>query len=306
MERRATHAGSWYSDNAFTLNEELEAYLRTARTQAIASLKAIISPHAGYRYSGATAAWGFKCIDKTMVRRVFVLGPSHHVYLDKCALPPKRCTQYHTPLGKIQLDVEILNELYQTGQFVHFESAQEEAEHSIEMQLPYLVKRMHGQPFTLVPIVVGSVNEKSEALYGRLLARYFDDPGNIFIISSDFCHWGDRFRYFHLRDGRERRGLVYRPDRFPINAGIEVLDRAGMDLITQLDVKAFQRYLSAENNTICGRHPICVFLEMLNNSQTKCNLDFVHYSQSQMMPRHPGSQDSCVSYASGVCVACPV
>lgn len=49
--------------------------------------------------------------------------------------------------------------------------------------------------FTIVPILVGSLNPDQEALYGRLLANYFTDPQNLFVISSDFCHWGHRFNY---------------------------------------------------------------------------------------------------------------
>lgn len=92
-------------------------------------------------------------------------------------------------------------------------------EHSIEMQLPYLAHLTKGYlPFTativyliplnvnrslmypfirrdvaLVPIMVGSVDARSEAKYGEILAPYLDDPANLFVISSDFCHWGNRY-----------------------------------------------------------------------------------------------------------------
>jgi AmmeMemoRadiSam system protein B len=49
--------------------------------------------------------------------------------------------------------------------------------------------------FTIVPVLVGSLTPEKEAMYGRIFSRYLADPQNLFVISSDFCHWGHRFRY---------------------------------------------------------------------------------------------------------------
>lgn len=66
----------------------------------------------------------------------------------------------------------------------------DEAEHSLEMHAPYIKKVMGDKPFQLVPIMVGSVSFESAKLYGQILAPYVADPSNLFVISSDFCHWG--------------------------------------------------------------------------------------------------------------------
>ena len=73
----------------------------------------------------------------------------------------------------------------------------DEAEHSIEMHLPYIAKMMAPKrdQFTVVPVLVGSISADKEAKYGQIFAKYLADPTNLFIISSDFCHWGDRFHY---------------------------------------------------------------------------------------------------------------
>lgn len=74
----------------------------------------------------------------------------------------------------------------------------DEDEHSIEMQLSFIAKIMESQgpnSFTIVPILVGSLSTEKEQLYGKLLSRYLLEPGNVFVISSDFCHWGARFSY---------------------------------------------------------------------------------------------------------------
>lgn len=68
--------------------------------------------------------------------------------------------------------------------------------------------------FTIVPILVGSLSPEKEALYGKVLAKYLADPQNLIVVSSDFCHWGQRFRYtFHERSW----GQIYQ--------SIEALDR---------------------------------------------------------------------------------
>lgn len=160
-------------------------------------------------------------------KRVFVLGPSHHAYLTKCAL--SCMTHYETPIGNIALDTErklfqwkfneispewlflVISELYATGSFEWMKKSVDEEEHSIEMQLPYIEKMMNGYTnfftefslkfhrasYALVPVLVGSLSKKMEDHYGSIFAKYLDDPSNFFVISSDFCHWGKRFDYMY-------------------------------------------------------------------------------------------------------------
>mmetsp|Transcript_29805 Transcript_29805/g.47578 ORF Transcript_29805/g.47578 Transcript_29805/m.47578 type:complete len:358 (+) Transcript_29805:38-1111(+) len=324
FKRRAFHAGSWYPEDPSVLGAELTDYLEgvdVSRVCARANLgerdqaanrrvvKALVSPHAGYRYSGPTAAWGFSCIDRSVVRRIFILGPSHHVHLEHCALPNAAVTVYDTPFGPIELDMGILNDLRRTGAFAEFSVRQDEEEHSVEMQLPFAKYMMGDQTFTIVPIVVGSTSPAMEARYGQILEPYFELPDTLFIISSDFCHWGQRFGYTGLLEEppvvtASLPPVSYPAARFPINAAIEALDRMGMDYITAHDVRAFQSYLVEHQNTICGKHPICIFLEILRRCRVKCDTRFVHYSQSQALTPQLGPSQSCVSYASGVCCAC--
>jgi len=77
----------------------------------------------------------------------------------------------------------------------------DEEEHSIEMHLPFVAKVMEGQSFTIVPVLVGSLNTEKEALYGKLFSKYLADKDNAFVISSDFCHWGARFSYQYYDKG---------------------------------------------------------------------------------------------------------
>eukprot|EP00746_Dinoflagellata_sp_MGD_P030493 gnl/MRDRNA2_/MRDRNA2_172312_c0_seq1.p1 gnl/MRDRNA2_/MRDRNA2_172312_c0~~gnl/MRDRNA2_/MRDRNA2_172312_c0_seq1.p1 ORF type:complete len:320 (-),score=49.16 gnl/MRDRNA2_/MRDRNA2_172312_c0_seq1:4-963(-) len=296
--RRAAHAGSWYPDNETELRSQLSTFLASAEVaRGSAPMKAIICPHAGYRYSGPTAAWAFANLQPRDIKRIFVLGPSHKVRFSTCALPAIGTDKYATPLGDISLDLNTIEELRGTGEFSDFSTAQDENEHSIEMQLPYTVAQMGGtEGWALIPIVVGSLSFEAKDRYGQILAPYFDAPDTVFIISSDFCHWGEKFRYFHYRKVPSPMA-----GPLPISAGIEALDRAGMELIQKQDAAGFQRYLDEEQNTICGRNAIGILLAILRRCATPCDVRFLHYSQSKALPASPAPGDSSVSYAAGLC-----
>jgi MEMO1 family protein len=108
--RSASHAGSWYSKSKAKLTSELKSYLNDA-TKHIQSdlLKGIIVPHAGYRWSGPTAAWGYVNINPEKYDRVVLMGPSHHIYFSGCALT--QCSKLSTPIGDITVDVESIKKL---------------------------------------------------------------------------------------------------------------------------------------------------------------------------------------------------
>jgi AmmeMemoRadiSam system protein B len=88
--------------------------------------------------------------------------------------------------------IAVYQELRATGKFEEMNLSVDEAEHSMEMHLPYLAKVFKGCSVKIVPILVGNCTTETEAMYGRLLAKYIDDPSNFFSVSSDFCHWGQR------------------------------------------------------------------------------------------------------------------
>eukprot|EP00929_Paragymnodinium_shiwhaense_P107805 TRINITY_DN74165_c0_g1_i1.p1 TRINITY_DN74165_c0_g1~~TRINITY_DN74165_c0_g1_i1.p1 ORF type:complete len:350 (-),score=64.77 TRINITY_DN74165_c0_g1_i1:53-1102(-) len=307
--RRPVHAGSWYSGDEEELRDDIRRLLGAEYAAGITpdpGLKAMISPHAGLQYSGSVAARCFAALDVASVRRVFLVGPSHHQYIEGCALPREHVTTYRTPMGDLMLDLPILEGLRKTNAFQPLPMAWDEAEHSIEMQLPFLAElllhspRRGGRPpATLVPILVGSVGAKDEAGYGRLLAPYLEGEGNLFVISSDFCHWGAQFGY--LTKGSPTLAETYRDGPHPDNAAIEGLDREGMNLVSSRDPSGFRAYLQRDGNTICGRHPILVLLETLAAAKSGLGVNFVKYMQSSAMPGMPPPRNSSVSYACALC-----
>ena len=285
--RRPLKAGSWYTDDPAQLTSQLTAWLGEAQ-MSCGQARAIIAPHAGFAYSGPTAAWAYKHVVGDGVRRVFLLGPSHSMYSSRCLL--SGCSAYATPMGSMDIDQQVYDELAATGLFDEMSLAVDEKEHSLEMHLPFILQAMGGRPFTLVPIMVGALSEESESCYGKLLAPYLADPQNFFVVSSDFCHWGERFNFVYQdpRHGAE------------IHQSVEALDRQGMALIEAQDAAGFASYLNRHGNTICGRHPIAVLLHALQactERQIGHQLKFVRYAQSSRCRR---PHESSVSYASAV------
>jgi hypothetical protein len=235
---------------------------------------------------------------------VFILGPSHHVYLDGCAL--SKCTQYQTPIGNLPLDLDTIKELRSTGKFSDMSLHTDEGEHSIELHLPYVRKVFEGMDIAIVPILVGGIDQDKESAFGRLLAPYLSRADTFCVVSSDFCHWGTRFSYTHYHPAgaakpiRLSRSLSVSAD-YPIHQSISALDHEAMALLTLPRPDAhdeFAKYLARTKNTICGRHPIGVLLGALavvEKENRTPQLKWVRYEQSSQCLT---IEDSSVSYAS--------
>ena len=182
--RAASHAGAWYVADRENLLGQLRGWLDGARLTEKRA-KAVIVPHAGYSYSGPTAAWAYKHVDGEGGRRVVLLGPSHHVFIEGCALP---CSGiYATPLGPLPIDQEAVAALRAAAPFEQLTIDAEEEEHSLEMQLPYIRQVFSGRDITLVPIMVGQLIPSQEEVFARALQPLFEDPQTVFVVSSDFC-----------------------------------------------------------------------------------------------------------------------
>lgn len=271
--------------------------------------------HAGYSYSGPCAAWAYKCLDLSKAKRIFLLGPSHTYYLRGCALT--KFARYATPFGDFVVDGPIVQKLRDTGKFQDMPARNDVEEHSLEMHLPYLHKRVT-QTFssseqypTLVPILIGDNKRLEEKEFGALLAPYLRDPDNVFVVSSDFCHWGDRFSYTVYAPGNDADNLVSltyktrRPTDPYIHDSIKLLDQLAMDAVASGRHDDFVGNLEKTKNTVCGRHPIGVTmaaLEVLAQDAADANkykFKFVQYQRSSLVEVY---SDSSVSYASAYAI----
>mmetsp|Transcript_17278 Transcript_17278/g.19991 ORF Transcript_17278/g.19991 Transcript_17278/m.19991 type:complete len:354 (+) Transcript_17278:164-1225(+) len=342
--RSAYHAGSWYEDESPQLNLTLQNFLDDATVTVTSQLttthetqhggtrmgipRGIISPHAGYSYSGPTAAYAYMHLREALERgfkgTVLVLHPSHHVHIDGCAI--SGASMIETPLHNIPVDNSLRLELLQTKQFSTMSKQVDEREHSGEMQYPYIAKiytdyiqqqrssnsnkssssSSHSEAtLQILPIMVGSTSTSQESFFGKILAPILSRDNIFTIISTDFCHWGSRFGYTPTSTNSNE----FNQSRREIHEYIEWLDNLGMDQITLKEPGAFAKYMKTYKNTICGRHPIGVYLHALKensnqhskqqhaNKKEHVNLCFVKYAQSSQVKR---MGESSVSYASAV------
>jgi len=272
------------------LESEISSWLETGSLQCNSTpcnrVAGIIAPHAGFSYSGSTAAFAYSKVDPKSIRTVFILGPSHHYFLKGCAVT--NATEYATPLGNIPIDRDVTMEvkrLLGDDLCETMDQSIDEEEHSIEMQLPFVAHFLkRNSEIKLVPLLIGSLSPEVEERVGLTLSHYVARKDVLFIVSSDFCHWGSRFRFQY-----------YNPDDGPIFESIQKLDKLGMDTIEARDPDAFTSYLRKYKNTICGRHPINVFLHASRTFPFK--IQFVKYAQSSSCQ---SMRDSSVSYAAAI------
>jgi len=293
--RKATHAGSWYTSDPLKLQEELDKALNEAQgsKNTTGFLKGIITPHAGYRFSLCTAAHSYISINPDKYQRIILMGPSHHEFFLGCGLP-QNTTEYETPLGNFELDTENISKFKTEGKgaFIEIDKDVEESEHSLEMQLPIL-KRIFGErKVKLIPIMISSIDENIIEQTGILLSKFINDDETLFVISSDFCHWGVRYKY-----------LNYDKTKGEIWQSIEFFDKMGMNLIEAHNPNGFIQYLSECKNTICGRYPIIIYLSAIAKAQEKSKIKietkFVKYTQSNKVMT---MKDYSVSYATSISI----
>ena len=252
--------------------------------------------------------------DRFASKRVFLLGPSHHYYLTKCAL--SRCATYATPLGNLKVDKSTSDELEKTGMFQYMSRDVDEDEHSLEMHLPYIYKIL-SRNFPdessfppLVPIMVGNTSSSAEQKIGKLLAPYLADPDNAFVVSSDFAHWGTRFRYTYYVDGSGDAFSLRSGDAQPKSPFIhESIKKVDFECIGACETGQHQAWLDVleeTGNTVCGRHPIGVVMAAVEEADRQGlervgdgRFRFVRYERSSEVRQ---ISDSSVSYASAFAV----
>lgn len=182
--RRPAVAGTFYPADPRELRA-IVADLLASASSAEAAPKAIIAPHAGYRYSGPIAASAYRRLAaaRNRIRRVILLGPSHRVAFRGIAIPS--VSEFATPLGTVALDHAALASLADLP-FVQIRDEAHAFEHSLEVQLPFLQELL--DDFTLVPLVVGDADPTEVA---RVLDRLWGGDETVIVISSDLSHYHD-------------------------------------------------------------------------------------------------------------------
>ncbi|MDI1245315.1 MAG: AmmeMemoRadiSam system protein B, partial [Rhodoferax sp.] len=182
-------AGAFYPGRSQTLSHDVLAMLAAAKpgaestATAVPAPKALIVPHAGYIYSGATAAQAYAQLAavRHKIRRVVLLGPVHRVPVRGLALPG--VDYFATPLGQIEIDQDAVAALRSLPQVV-VSPATHAQEHSLEVQLPFLQLTL--DDFKLLPLAVG---DATPAEVAQVLDVLWGGDETLIVISSDLSHF---------------------------------------------------------------------------------------------------------------------
>lgn len=230
--REPAVAGSFYPNNPAQLQMDITALL-DGIPEFKNKPKALIVPHAGYCYSGAVAAKAYRYLNKIKhIKKVILLGPSHRVALQGCAVPSHQ--YFTTPLGQVKVDATACQHLVDKG----LASCSDQAhqwEHSLEVQLPFLQQCL--DDFELIPVVVGESNPEQVS---RLLTELARIPATLIVVSTDLSH-------FHQYENAQR------------------LDDATIDRILALDS-------SIQGHNACGCNALNGLLDFCKQQQWQIKL----------------------------------
>lgn len=237
-------AGTWYKGTKNALIDQVDSFLEKVKLpKGLASPVALISPHAGYVYSGQTAAYGFQAIKDLDFHRVIVLAPSHRVPFHGLSIAD--VDYYKTPIGRIPVDRKACRSLLPKPIFSSLKQVHKH-EHSLEIQLPFVQRVLKN--WTLVPIVVGDLKREEYDQAAAEISKLMDSK-TLLVASSDFTHYGPRFGYVPFRD------------RIPEN--LHRLDHGAIQKILSKDFEGFIDYCEKTGITICGFRPIGILLNVI-------------------------------------------
>jgi len=233
--RNPVWAGRFYPASQKELDRTVRGLITAARQKSAnrvprQGLRALIMPHAGYVYSGATAAHAALAIPRDGFKRVVLLGPDHRVGFNNASLTP--ASRWRTPLG----EVPICDSSRMTDQWPDLFAtvvASDRQEHCLEVILPFLQARL--THFELLPLVLGPCDARQMA---RALAPLMQDESTLLVVSADMSH--------------------YLPAAEAVKRDQQTLRR-----ILALD----PHWSTDQDNRTCGRFPIGVLLELARSQQ---------------------------------------
>ena len=274
-------AGQFYPGDARELRAMIDTMIAEAEPSSPpaepSSAWAVILPHAGYVYSGPTAIKTLLPLRGRPLDRIVAIAPSHRYPFR--GLVGCDFDTYQTPLGRIPVDTAAMRTLIDGGgPLVKSTPEPHLYEHALEVELP-LLQQMFPAGFQLIPLICGEISPAAAGELAPLLAP-LATPGTLFVVSSDFTHFGRNFGYAPFRD------------RIPEQ--LKELDLGAVELIRHLDLDGFERYLRDTGATICGANPIKLLLALTALVAPASRVELGDYTTSGAMT---GDYSHCVSYA---------
>lgn len=246
--KKPSYSGSFYPSEKFRLEKMIDEFIRQAEVSDEIRKKditAVVSPHAGYKYSGIVAAHSYKAVQGKDYDVVIILAPSHHFYLNYFIIDDRR--YYQTPLGVLSVNQEIINFLRSKNGFEISHRVQDE-EHSLEVQLPFIYHIFNGK-VEIVPILYGEENRSFMVRMAEVLGEMFDkfkDMKMLVVVSTDLSH-------YHTYDE------AY------------IIDNRMADVIARKDFESYVSMLYSKKIEACGSGPLgtFIYLSNLKNKQVR-------------------------------------
>jgi AmmeMemoRadiSam system protein B len=216
--REPAVSGMFYPDNPTKLRKDISTYLRDAVVHDLEEdVVGMISPHAGYMYSGKVAAYGFKMIAKKHYDTVILVGPSHKVYFEGVALWDRG--SFETPLGRIDIDEDIVQEIMNIDGIIKPNIDTHRGEHSLEVQLPFLQSVLEG--FKIIPLIMGIQTSSACKKLVESMSQVLRASKKKFLIvgSTDLSH------YYPYAEAKKLDDIIVRHlDTFNIPGMIEDIE----------------------------------------------------------------------------------
>jgi AmmeMemoRadiSam system protein B/AmmeMemoRadiSam system protein A len=226
--RRPAVAGSFYPGDSKTLSRQVREFLSKAAKEEVAGeIVGLVSPHAGYMYSGLVAAHAFKTVEGMKFDAVVILAPSHRVPVQGASVYDRG--GYETPLGVLPIEKDLCQKLKSESNLIQSLPQVHSHEHSLEVQLPFL-QEVLGK-FTLVPLVIGSQDYRSCETIGKAIARAVKGKKVLLVASTDLSHY------------------------HPYDRAVQ-LDKIILDDIQAFDAQKLSRDLEAGKGEACGGGPV--------------------------------------------------
>jgi AmmeMemoRadiSam system protein B/AmmeMemoRadiSam system protein A len=266
-------AGTWYPESEDDLGRMIDTMLKQTEEKISPPVRALILPHAGYRYSGLVAAWGVRQAMKSKIDRVVVIGPSHRYPLGDAVSVPDH-THYSTPLGEVPLDTDMIDALMRSSCVVSVPDAHID-EHSVQIEIPILQRALGA--FKLVPIVTGTLSMKNAEQLGKEILGLIDDR-TLVVASTDFTHYGPNYGYV--------------PFKTNVAKQLRELDMKVFGRVQEKKLGPYYDCLLKTGATVCGRCPVAVLMSMLKADSR------VHLVKYDTSGRMTGNFTNSVSYVS--------
>jgi hypothetical protein len=229
--REPAVAGTFYPSNPEVLKADIDGYLSKATLdEPSVNIVGLITPHAGYMYSGQTAAYGYKAVSGSHYDTVIIVAPSHQSFFFGAALQDKGA--YKTPLGIVPIDEDLAGELVGKGDVVHAEPRIHRGEHSIEVQIPFLQTVL--EDFRIVPLIMGMSQDAqlSEQLASLIYECVKGRKGRYLVVgSTDLSHY------------------------YPYDLAVD-MDKAAVELLGNFDAKGLSGQLATGKYEACGAGPM--------------------------------------------------